>query len=368
MLLIEQFTASFINGLQANLPAWVIGWFVPLPILLFYALLLRPWVQKVGYNLLYIGFVYLLSLSTGVLVTLTQDISDSDGALVAGVYAPIVYGTLVALIIAIAQLLRRLFGRKTSARPLRGFTMLLRVVLGGMIGTIIGFVAGATVGFTVLTLLAVRLRPLFLVYDLFSNMLVTNVLFEQVNTLSTYSGALLGCLLGIGWGIRANAPFEDRSYEGWYLREFHPADQQAVRALLKNVQSQRFAYVDNLLERDLDHIYTQYTAQGETFLLALTADEEILGCGALVATENSAYVSHITHLVVAPEEKRPEVLHSLVRGLIKVSRQRRFRRVIVEIPEEWDAAVQLYKQMGFTADQRGFDSTLGGVKLRLLIE
>lgn len=365
---IDMYIALFIEALQQNLPAWVIGWFLPLPILLFYALLLRPWVRKVSNNILYIGFVYLLSIATGILVSTTQDISDMDGATLAGIYAPIVYGAVVALVIATVQLVGRMLGLKTNTRPIRGFRMILRVIVGGFLGTIIGFLVGATIGFTILTLLATQLLPTILLYTIDADSVFTAMVIDQLINLSTYTTGFLGLIIGLGWGIRANAPFEDRSYNGWYLREFRPSDQTAVSKLLNDMKRQRLAYVDDLLERDLNDIYAHYTAQGESFIVAFNNDEHVIGCGALVATENSAYVSRITHLILAQDEERPEVAQSLVRGLIKLSNQRGFRRVLVEIPEEWDTAVRLYKQMGFTADQRGFDSSIGGAKLRLLID
>lgn len=364
----DSYIALFIEALQQNLPAWVIGWFLPLPILLFYALLLRPWVRKISNNILYIGTVYLLSILTGVLVTTTQDISDMDGATLAGIYAPIVYGAIMALIIALVQLVGRLLGLKTNTRPIRGFRMILRVIVGGFLGTILGFLIGATIGFTILTLLAAQLLPTILLYTIDVDSVFTDVIMDQILNLSTYTTGFLGLIVGIGWGIRASAPFEDRSYNGWYLREFRPSDQTAVSKLLNDMKRQRLAYVDDLLERDLNDIYAHYVAQGESFIVALDDTKQVIGCGALVATENSTDVSRITHLILTQDEERPEVAQSLVRALIKLSNQRGFRRVLVEIPEEWDKAVRLYKQMGFTADQRGFDSSIGGAKLRLLID
>ena len=46
-------------------------------------------------------------------------------------------------------------------------------------------------------------------------------------------------------------------------------------------------------------------------------------------------------------EEREEVARSMVRSLVRLARQRGFRRVIVELPESWDTAVRMYKQMGF---------------------
>lgn len=363
----EEIVQSFVTALQTNLPAWVIGWFVPLPILLFFGVLLRPWLRRVGSVVFYMGTIYVLSIGTGIFLSLTQEISDVEGATVAGLYAPIVYGTVSALIVAIVQFVGRVVGLGAAARPLRSFKTILRLIVGGSLGTVAGLLLGSLIGFTVLTGFAVYLMPSLLVYMVDIDTIFTDLVLDQIIGFFTYLCGGLGFLFGVGWGIHASTPFRDDNYDGWLLREFQPADQQQTQHLLQDEGNRHFAYVDDLLDRDLDNIEAYYVGKGETVIVA-DGGTRLLACGTLVATEKSYEVARITHLALDDEEEREEVARSVVRSLVRLARQRGFRRVIVELPESWDTAVRMYKQMGFTIEQRGFDSTLRGVKLRMLFE
>ena len=278
----EEIVQSFVTALQTNLPAWVIGWFVPLPILLFFGILLRPWLRRIGSVVLYMGAIYLLSIGTGIFLSMTQEISDVEGATVAGLYAPIIYGALSALLVAVVQFVARLVGLGPAARPLRSVKVILRLVVGGGLGTIAGLLLGALVGFTVLSGFAVYLLPSLLVYAIDADIFFTDLFLDRAIGFFTYLCGGLGFLFGVGWGLQFNAPFRDDRYDGWLLREFQPADQQQTQQLLQTVGNHHFAYVDDLLERDLDNIEAYYVGKGETVIVA---DEggRLLGCATLVA-------------------------------------------------------------------------------------
>jgi ribosomal protein S18 acetylase RimI-like enzyme len=129
------------------------------------------------------------------------------------------------------------------------------------------------------------------------------------------------------------------------LRPFTAADQDAARALILAGLGERFGFVDETRNPDVDDIAAQYLARGHVFLVAELAGA-LVGTGALLFEED-AVTCQLVRVSVRPDLRRQGIARAVVRALLAEARQRGRRRVWVETNEGWHDAIALYELLGF---------------------
>jgi ribosomal protein S18 acetylase RimI-like enzyme len=130
------------------------------------------------------------------------------------------------------------------------------------------------------------------------------------------------------------------------IRPFRPADQAAARRLILQGLGEHFGVVDEALNPDIDDIATCYIQQGHLFLVAL-ADDEIVGTGALIFA-----TGQLVRVSVSRDCRRLGLGRALVLRLIAAGRARGLARLWMETNDDWDAAIGLYQNCGFTEYDR----------------
>ena len=134
------------------------------------------------------------------------------------------------------------------------------------------------------------------------------------------------------------------------IRPFTPADQRAVRTLILAGLGERFGFVDETLNPDLDDIAAHYLAQGHAFLVAEQAGE-IVATGGLIF-ESDGGVCQLVRISVRRELRRQGAARAIVAALLALARERGRQRVWVETHEPWQDAIALYERMGFSVYDR----------------
>lgn len=137
---------------------FLIGWGGPLLILGLFVLINRPWMCH-PYRVAVV--TYALSILTGILISVTQDVTDLGGATIAGVYAPIGYAFVFTALNVVHVILKR-FGLEyqfTGERYafLRKMTRWGGVAVGAFIGGVIGLIVGG--GLSLLIALVFQIDP-----------------------------------------------------------------------------------------------------------------------------------------------------------------------------------------------------------------
>src|SRR3712207_405159 len=122
-------------------------------------------------------------------------------------------------------------------------------------------------------------------------------------------------------------PTPDRE---WHIRPFVPGDQLAARRLILHGLGERWGWIDETRNPDLDDIAAHYVAPGHYFVVVEWGDE-LIGTGALVAEgAGGAVAGRIVRMSVAREHRGRGLGRALVEHLLDEARRRGYRRVLVE--------------------------------------
>jgi len=129
------------------------------------------------------------------------------------------------------------------------------------------------------------------------------------------------------------------------LRPFTSADQDAARALILAGLGERFGFIDETRNPDVDDIAAQYLAQGYVFLVAEQAGA-LVGTGGLLIEPDGASCQ-LVRVSVRRDLRRQGIARALISALLSEARQRGCRRVWVETDAPWRDAIALYERLGF---------------------
>ncbi|HET9109407.1 MAG TPA: GNAT family N-acetyltransferase [Ktedonobacterales bacterium] len=134
------------------------------------------------------------------------------------------------------------------------------------------------------------------------------------------------------------------------VRAFTPADQDAARALILAGLGERFGFVDETRNPDLDDIAASYLAPGHRFVVAELAGE-VVGTGGLLF-EPDGVTCQLVRVSVRRDLRRQGIAQALVGALLAEARERGLRRVWGETDEPWHDAIALYQRLGFAVYER----------------
>ena len=138
-----------------------------------------------------------------------------------------------------------------------------------------------------------------------------------------------------------------RAQNQWLIRPFTPGDQSAARRLVLEGLGERWGWIDETRNPDLDDIAAHYVAPGHSFVV-VERGGELIGTGALVAVGAGGEVAgRIVRMSVAREHRGRGLGRALVEHLLDEARRRGYRRVLVETTREWHDAIRLYQRCGF---------------------
>lgn len=128
------------------------------------------------------------------------------------------------------------------------------------------------------------------------------------------------------------------------IRPFVSRDQDAARTLILNGFGERFGFIDETLNPDLNDINASYLAHGHLFLVA-EQEQMLVGTGALLIQPDAS--GQIVRVSTHHAYRRLGIAHAICLRLIAYARQRDLRKLTVETNRNWDDAVRLYLHLGF---------------------
>ena len=142
------------------------------------------------------------------------------------------------------------------------------------------------------------------------------------------------------------------------IRLFQAEDQRAAREVILVGFGERFGFINEALNPDLDDIMHTYIAAGDIFVVGY-AGTELVATGALVKLEDE--LSEMVRISTRKDYRKRGIASAIITKLIDLARQRGDRRIIMRTNLEWEDAINLYKRLGFTE----FGRTPHGVGLEL---
>lgn len=145
------------------------------------------------------------------------------------------------------------------------------------------------------------------------------------------------------------------------VRPYTPADQDAAREVILAGLGERFGFVDESRNPDLDDIASSYLAQGHLFLIA-EAEGEVVGTGGLIFEPDGA-TCQLVRISVRRELRRRGIARILVAALLAEAHERGRERVWVETDAPWHDAIALYERLGFHVYEQGDDLVFLAMRL-----
>ncbi len=145
------------------------------------------------------------------------------------------------------------------------------------------------------------------------------------------------------------------------IRSFESNDQEQARWLILEGLGERFGYIDETLNPDLDDILHNYIMPGHIFVVACIG-RELVGTGALLS--HGKGISELVRISTRKGYRRRGIGQAITTYLMNVARQRGDRRIIVKTNASWYDAIHLYERLGFieyerTAQVVGLELLLG---------
>ena len=126
------------------------------------------------------------------------------------------------------------------------------------------------------------------------------------------------------------------------IRDFKPAEQQAVKTLVLAGLAARWGYLEPGLNPDLNAIGQHYRAG---HVLVGLLDDMIVACGML--TPHGKKMTEIVRMSVATAHRRQGLGRKILDALVARARQTGHRQIILETTKGWDDAVAFYESYGF---------------------
>lgn len=134
------------------------------------------------------------------------------------------------------------------------------------------------------------------------------------------------------------------------IRLFSSADQIAAKKLIQAGLGDRFGFIDDTLNPDINDISASYLEQGAVFIVA-ELDRQLVGTGALI--QETAVAGRIVRVSVDKKYRGRGLGQFITEYLIENGRMLGYQQILVETNEDWHDAIHLYKRCGFQqVDQR----------------
>ncbi len=143
------------------------------------------------------------------------------------------------------------------------------------------------------------------------------------------------------------------------IRPITPQETAIARARILSGMIERWGWLDETANPDLDDIWTTYCQAGHCFFVG-EIQGDIVATGALWFEE--AQVGRIVRVSVGETWRGRGFGRQMTNHLIKTAHQANCHTLLVETNESWQSALALYRNAGFLETHRD------GVEVHMLLQ
>lgn len=120
--------------------------------------------------------------------------------------------------------------------------------------------------------------------------------------------------------------------------------EESARQLILSGLKERFGFLIEGLNPDLDNIHETYIKRGAIFLTGFVDDELVLTGGLIPEGENTGRIVRVS---VHPDYRNRGYARQMVHLLEELAKERGFKKIAIETNQAWTSAVNLYLQEGY---------------------
>jgi N-acetylglutamate synthase-like GNAT family acetyltransferase len=128
------------------------------------------------------------------------------------------------------------------------------------------------------------------------------------------------------------------------IKEVTDEFEQKARALILEGFLERFGFIDERFNPDLNEIISHYSQEKRVFLIGLQ-DGELIGTGALI--EENETTGRIVRMSVANAYRRNGFAGQILRQLEQQAQSKDYRNLVLETNKDWESAIAFYLKMGY---------------------
>lgn len=133
------------------------------------------------------------------------------------------------------------------------------------------------------------------------------------------------------------------------IRPIAPTETQQARALILAGMAERWGWLDESANPDLDDIWQSYCLAWHRFFVGVV-DGQMVATGALLF--EAVGIGRIVRMSVAKTWRGKGFGRLMTDHLITAARQANCHTLLVETNESWHSALTLYRTVGFTQTHR----------------
>lgn len=120
--------------------------------------------------------------------------------------------------------------------------------------------------------------------------------------------------------------------------------QQKAKTLILEGFLERFGFIDERFNPDLNEIMSYYNKKGRVFLTALQ-DGELVGTGALI--EENETTGRLVRMSVSKPYRRNGFARQILTCLEQQAKNKGYRSLVLETNKDWESAITFYQKMGY---------------------
>jgi GNAT superfamily N-acetyltransferase len=128
------------------------------------------------------------------------------------------------------------------------------------------------------------------------------------------------------------------------IREITEELAQKAKALILDGFLERFGFIDERFNPDLNELLTYYRQKGRRFVVGLK-EGELVGTGALV--EENTTTGRIVRMSVLKSARRTGLAGQILKHLEEEAIQKGYKGLVLETNKDWESAIRFYQKMGF---------------------
>jgi GNAT superfamily N-acetyltransferase len=136
------------------------------------------------------------------------------------------------------------------------------------------------------------------------------------------------------------------------IKPFHKDDQDAARSLILKGLGERWGWINETINPDLDDIATTFA---EGLFLTAWHGETLVGTGGVIPEDHHSF--RVVRMSVERSYRRNGIATKILDELVSFAKTKRIPQLVLETTSTWKDAIAFYQQYGFQVTHVTEDDT-----------